>query len=203
MVNGTWPPSLKIFFLFEFVFFLACPAYITPDLQNDHPQQVEAGHKVGVVRQTEKAATKKFQKSAGPFTRGLTELYTAATMVPYRPTDRNTEEKEKEKKKRKTKRNPNFVFKSKRLRLYSHTQCSTKIISFLFFFLIIHLIDIHLIDPGGRGRPPGPRPKWQRRDRIGGPGALCHDLRTTRSAAGPPSCCLLLPASSLQSLLYL
>eukprot|EP00850_Spirogloea_muscicola_P011069 SM000067S20346 [mRNA] locus=s67:394120:401104:- [translate_table: standard] len=42
---------------------------------------VEAGHKVGVVRQTETAAIKAHgDNRSGPFTRGLSALYTAATL---------------------------------------------------------------------------------------------------------------------------
>ena len=42
---------------------------------------VEAGYKVGVVRQTESAAQKKLNKDSGGFARKLTEVYTKATMV--------------------------------------------------------------------------------------------------------------------------
>lgn len=41
---------------------------------------VAAGHKAGVVNQTETAATKKHNKSSGTFERRLTEVVTAATM---------------------------------------------------------------------------------------------------------------------------
>ena len=42
---------------------------------------VEAGYKVGVVRQTESAAQKRINKDSGHFSRKLTEVYTKATMV--------------------------------------------------------------------------------------------------------------------------
>lgn len=44
---------------------------------------VQAGHKVGVVRQIDTAALKKASsKSSGPFTRELTEVYSRGTMIP-------------------------------------------------------------------------------------------------------------------------
>ena len=42
---------------------------------------VEAGYKVGVVRQTESAAQKRLAKDSGGFSRRLTEVYTKATML--------------------------------------------------------------------------------------------------------------------------
>ena len=43
---------------------------------------LQAGHKVGVIRQTETAALKKVgENKTGPFERKLTELYTLATWV--------------------------------------------------------------------------------------------------------------------------
>ncbi len=43
---------------------------------------VEEGYKVGVVKQTELAASKRLNHSAGPFARELTEVYTKATLLP-------------------------------------------------------------------------------------------------------------------------
>jgi len=43
---------------------------------------VEQGLKVGVVRQTESATSKKLEGTSGPFTRGIAELYTKSTMLP-------------------------------------------------------------------------------------------------------------------------
>ena len=43
---------------------------------------MEAGHKVGVVRQTETAALKKVSDNrGGPFERKLSALYTKATLI--------------------------------------------------------------------------------------------------------------------------
>jgi len=43
---------------------------------------VQAGYKVGVVRQTEKASLRAAEgKKSGPFTRALTELYTKSTLI--------------------------------------------------------------------------------------------------------------------------